>query len=95
MGDYLDHSKPLGENVKRLFSLTFARMAVPLGSGVAGAMKVIESGKMPSISRQAMHKVEAMLSSVKAATDNPYGNDDEVIAAELLKRLDDAKEKPL
>lgn len=88
MGDYLDKNKPMGPNVKRLLPHFMARVAVPPGGGMAAAIKSMSSTEqLTQTLRRGMALLEQALQEVKNAPDNPYGDDDEAIAAKFLELL--------
>ena len=89
MGDYLDKNKPMGKNVKRLLAYKVSRDAIPNGGGLgAGIDFLLNPERMKQVSREALGWIEQALFAVKSAPDNPYGDDDEVIAGAILSKLD-------
>jgi hypothetical protein len=92
MGDYLDHNKPMGANVKRLLAIHSSNVSIKrYGGGIAGSVEGIKN--MASVAREAMGEIEQMIQAVKSAPDNPYGDDDEVIVGEILRQYDERKQK--
>ena len=90
MGKYLDKNAPMGPNVKRLLAHFTARIAIPPGGGFAAGIALLTTpGRLSEVSRMALRDVEKALEAIKAAPDNPYGDDDEVIAGAILERLGD------
>lgn len=79
----------IGPNAKKLLAHFIAREAVPAGGGLADGLNFLTD---PDRRRQglerAMSEMEMALEAVKLAPDNPYGNDDEVIAAAILERVE-------
>lgn len=89
MGDYLDNNKPMGANVKRLLAIFVARIAIPDGGGLADGIALFTTpGRLSEVNRKAMGQVEQALAAMKAAPDNPYGDDDEVIAAAIVQAVE-------
>jgi hypothetical protein len=78
-----------GPNVKRLIAIEMARIAVPddgcFGDGLA---MMVDSERTAAVAGDARKNVAARLAILKAARDNPHGDDDEAIAADVLKWID-------
>ena len=83
-----------GPNVRKLIAHQMAVIAIPPGSG-AGTREALDMltdpKKLGATWKEARAWVEGALAAIKAAPDNTFGNDDEVIAHELLKRINAAK----
>ncbi len=78
----------LGPNAKRLVAHKMALDAVPNGGGMLDALTfLLTPGCLASSARDAAAWVCAALDAVKSAPDNAFGDDDEAIAGELLRRL--------
>lgn len=83
----------MGPNVKRLIVHKLVMLMIPPGSkdpladGVTALTKLGDSG----MAKQATEWVEQAISAVKTAPDNPYGDDDEAIAGEIMRRVDERK----
>lgn len=81
--------RKLGPNVKKLLAHFIAREAVPSGGGLADGLHFLTD---PVRRRQglemAMSNLDAALAAVKSAPDNPYGDDDEAIAAAIIERVE-------
>jgi len=89
MGDYLDNNKPMGKNVKRLLVLKVSRDAIPTGGGFAAGIEfLLNKERMIDVNRKAIAWIEEALAAVKATPDNPYGDDDELIAQAILNKLE-------
>lgn len=85
-------STPIGPNAKKLLSYRMAQLAIPDGTPhpiAAGARAILDPGRFAQLSREAADWVQAAIAVVKTAPDNPYGEDDEAIAGELVRRLED------
>jgi hypothetical protein len=84
-----------GPNVTKLILRFSAREAVPKGGGMAN---VLEFFTNQSLRKEIMDKAEVkameVIRAVKAAPDNPYGIDDEIIAGVLLEKISEKERKP-
>lgn len=80
--------KLLGPKAKELLAHFIAREAVPDGGGIADGLDFLANAERR---RAGMERAKANLDNallaIKAAPDNPYGDDDEVIAAAILERI--------
>jgi hypothetical protein len=82
----------MGPNVRKLVAAKMARDAVPPGGGVGNAIRFLTTpGAVTDGARKAQEWVKAAIAAVKAAPDNPYGDDDEAIAAEVLRQIERKK----
>ena len=78
-----------GPNVKKLIVRKMSTDAIPPGGGLAAGIKFLSSKEnIVAGAKAATQWVEAAIAAVKSAPDNPFGNDDEAIAAEILHRLE-------
>jgi hypothetical protein len=79
-----------GPNVKKLIVRKMALLIVPRGSntGLGDVVDVLKGGRLGDVAREATDWVEAALRAVKSASGNPYGDDDEAIAGEILRGID-------
>ncbi|GAB4434199.1 MAG: hypothetical protein Kow00120_00420 [Anaerolineae bacterium] len=83
--------KTRGPKVMELIFHKVARDAVPPGDGIAAGIAFLSDvAGMKASFRAAFAWADAVIAAVKAAPDNPYGDDDEAIAAAILDRLEDA-----
>lgn len=83
-----------GPNVRRLIAHKVALDAVPKGGGMGDAIKFISTpGAIGDGLREAARWASAAIAAVKAAPGNPYGDDDEAIAGEILRQVEAIKEK--
>lgn len=81
-------ARTLGPNAKKLLAHFMAREAVPIGGSLADGLDfLVNPERRRSGAERAMHNLEAALSVVKSAPDNPYGDDDEAIAGAILARV--------
>jgi len=77
-----------GPNVTKLLSRFIAVEAIPVGGGIADAILFFtdpEKRKLVLVNAEA--KCKTALAAIKAAPDNPYGDDDETIAGVLLEKI--------
>lgn len=81
--------KVLGPNTKKLLAHFIALEAVPVGGGLAAGLRFLKDPTLrdEGVAR-AKTKMQEALDIIKATHDNPYGNDEEAIAAAILERLD-------
>lgn len=81
-----------GPNAKRLLAHFIAREAIPVGGGIGDGLDfLVQPERRRSGIEKAIANLEAAFAAVKAAPDNPYGNDDEAIAAAILERVEASK----
>jgi len=75
-------------NVTKLIIKFIAREAVPPGGGLASGLEFFGN---PERRKQVLESAESKaiqaIQLVKSAPDNPFGNDDESIARELLSQI--------
>jgi hypothetical protein len=88
----VDPKRKIGPNLKKLMVHFMAVDAIPAGGGLQAAVDLIMSpnGLRDSAMRslaQALAAVDAM----RAAPDNPYGDDEEIIAGEFVKQIEERK----
>ena len=78
-----------GPNVKKLITCRMAQLAIPDGGGLADGLAFLSSkSRILSTAREATAWVFEALDVVRATSGNPYGDDDEAIAAEILRRVE-------
>lgn len=81
--------KPIGPNAKKLLAHFIAREAVPSDGGLADGLNfLVDTDRRRQGIERAMANLGAALAAVKTAPDNPYGNDDEAIAAAILEHVE-------
>lgn len=79
----------MGPNVKRLIVRRMSQLMVPAGAALAAGIRELTTpGNIAKRCREATAWVEEAIDVVKTAPDNPYGNDDEAIAGEILKQIE-------
>lgn len=83
-----------GPNVTKLITRFIAREAIEPGGGLADAIEFLQN---PERRKQVLAKAEAdvleAIQAIKAAPDNPYGDNDEKIAEALLKEIEVLRKK--
>lgn len=81
-----------GPNVKKLICHKMALLMVPIGAGFLDGLKALTApGNVGKQAKVATAWVEEALAVMKTAHNNPYGNDDEAIAGEILRQIDEKK----
>jgi len=77
-----------GPNVKKLIIHRMAMVIVPSDGGVINVIEVFkDADRLTRTAREATAWVKEAIAAVKAARDNPYGDDDEAIAGEILRQI--------
>lgn len=85
-------TRPQGPNVKKLIVRFMSVEAVPKNGGFADGIKYLTDPKgLTESARRCTEKTFAAIDAVKAARDNPYGTDDEVIAGVILDQIEQRK----
>lgn len=83
-----------GPNVTKLIIKFIAREVVPAGGGIADGIEFFRnSERRKQILESAESKTIQAIQLIKSAPDNPFGNDDEQIASELLKKIEEKRSK--
>ena len=80
----------MGPNVRKLIAHKMARDAIPDGGGLAAGIQFLSNPE--SVKRgaqEATQWVRDAIAVVKLSPDNPYGDDDEAIAGEIVRRIDE------
>lgn len=89
------NERKLGPNAKRLLAEFMAIEAVPPGGGFADGLRFLTD---PELRRRgterAIANLDTALAVIKTAPDNPYGDDDEAIAAAILVQLERKRTQP-
>ena len=81
-----------GPNVKILIAKFVAREAVPPGGGIAAAVEFLgNSERRKQVLESAEAKAIQAIQLIKSAPDNPFGDDDEKIASEILDQIQKRK----
>lgn len=88
-----------GPNMKRFICHRMAVEIVPPGSGVESVQNVVSTltnkKGLVDVCRSATKWCEEAIAAVKSSPDNPYGDDDEAIAAELVRQIEEKKRNQL
>lgn len=85
----MSSGEKLGPNVKRLLAHFMAYEAIPSGGGIGDGIDFLTNPERRHNGlEKAMSNLKAALYAVKHASDNPYGEDDEAIAAAILDRIE-------
>lgn len=86
---------PMGPNAKKLFIRRLSIIAIPGGGDPLqqGAEFLTNPGSFKTGAAEALAFVRSAIAQVKAAPDNPYGDDDEAIAAALLQMADEREKE--
>jgi hypothetical protein len=87
-----------GPNVKKLISQRMATIIIPPGTpngqGLPlGVQALTNQNRLVEVARQATADIEQSIAAIKAAPDNPWGDDDEAIAGEILRQLEERKKQ--
>jgi hypothetical protein len=84
----------MGPNVKKLIIRKMSKDAIPDGGGFEdGLAFLMNQDALTKTARHATEWVQKAIDAVKAAPDNPYGDDDEMIAEAILDEIETMKEK--
>ena len=75
----------LGPNVKKLIAAKMAADAIPKGCGLQSGLEYLMAPGLPQRAQAAAEWVRDAIQAVKSAPDNPFGDDDEMIAGEMLR----------
>jgi hypothetical protein len=79
-----------GPNVKKLIIRRMSMLMVPDGGGLADALKSLSSAEnIGGIAREATDWVMAALAAVKMSPGNVHDDDDEAIAGEILRQIEE------
>lgn len=86
--------RKLGPNVKRLMAFKVSRDAIPSGGGFEDGIKALTTpGRMSELSRNALVWVDEAIAVMRTAHDNPYGDDEEIIAGAILAEIEKRENK--
>lgn len=84
-------NKTIGPNVQRLIARKMALIAIPPGGGIGDGLAFLQDKeKMVQAGKDAATWVHQAIQAIKCAPDNRWGDDDEAIAAEILRRIAEA-----
>lgn len=83
-------SEKRGPNFMQLVFHKISRDAIPPGGGLADGIRLFtEPGRFQQVAKEAFAWVDKAIAVMKTAPDNPYGDDDEAIAAAILERIEE------
>jgi hypothetical protein len=88
------HCRPQGSNVRKLIVHKMSLLAIRPGSesGLGQMTDFLKSpDRMMAVAREATDWARGAIAAVKTAPDNSYGDDDEAIAGEILRRVEEIK----
>jgi hypothetical protein len=88
----VDPGRHIGPNLKKLMIHFMAVDAVPPGGGLQSAVDLIMSPNgLRDSAMRSLAQALAAIDAMRAAPDNPYGNDEEIIAGEFVKQIEERK----
>lgn len=78
----------MGQNARELLAYFVAREAIPNGGGLAAGLNfLVDPVARRRGTQRGILAMQAALAAIKAAPDNPYGDDDEAIAGAILREV--------
>lgn len=78
-----------GKNKKRLIALFYSRLAIPPGGGLADGLAILTDPKrFKETTLQAIQLADQAITAMRAAPDNPYGDDEEQIAGGIVTEVE-------
>ena len=81
------------DNKTKLLNHFLSMHAVPPGGGIADGLRFFaDETYRKEVIKKAMVDLELAITAVKSAPDNPYGDDDNVIAGEILVQIERRKQ---
>ena len=84
----MDNAFPVGKNVKRLISMLMAKEAIPDGGGFKDGIDfLLNPERVKASVIKAQQDAMQFIELIKSAKDNPYGDDDEQIAAAIIAEV--------
>lgn len=87
-------SQTIGKNVKRLITMFMAKEAIPNGGGFKdGVDFLLNPERVRASASRAQHAAKQAIELIKNAKDNPYGDDDEQIAAIIISEVEKKSRK--
>lgn len=86
----MSDTKELGPNAQKLLIRFISREAIPPGGSIAdGAKFLMDEVHRKAVYARARQNMETAFTAVRAAPDNPHGDDEEAIAAAILAMLEE------
>ena len=87
-------SKVIGPNIRKLICHRMSSIIVPPNGGFKDVFSAIKTpGRLTQVARESTEWVESAVACVKSAPNNPFGDDDEAIAGEILRRVEERRLK--
>lgn len=87
-----DRKRRIGPNLKKLMAHKMAIDAVPPGGDFLDAIRVLSSPELlREQANQALEFALAAIDAVRQSPDNPYGQDEETIAGEVVRQIEERK----
>ena len=81
-------TQKMGPNIKNLFIRFVSREAIPDGGGIGDGIKMFtDVDHRHKVMDRALENMNVAIEAVRLAPDNPYGDDQEVIAGVILEEL--------
>jgi predicted membrane chloride channel (bestrophin family) len=88
----VDPKRKIGPNLKKLMAHKMAIDMIPPGGDPFAFVETIMDGKKhAAIAGAALEWAILAVNAVRSAIDNPYGDDEEAIAGEILKQIEERK----
>jgi hypothetical protein len=88
----VDPKRKIGPNLKKLMAHKMAIDMIPPGGDPFAFVETIMDGKKhAAVAAAALEWSILAVNAVRSAVDNPYGDDEEVIAGEILKQIEERK----
>ena len=79
----------LKPNMRKLLARVVARKAIPAKGGLVDGINLfMMSGKLAKVTQESLDWIDSAVQSIRSAPDNPYGEDEEIIAEAILSRLE-------
>jgi hypothetical protein len=89
----VDSQRKLGPYARDLLFKFIAVEAIPPGGGLAAGNKFFtDADHRHQVIVRGMTNFELAIAAMRAAPDNPYGDDEEAIAAAILARIEQARQ---
>lgn len=81
-----------GPNVKKLIAHKISLDAIPAGGGFGDGLQfLLDKERLIATAKAATAWVSDAIALVKTTPNNPWGDDDEAIAGEILRQIDERK----
>lgn len=81
--------RQLGPNAQKLFIRFISREAIPSGGDITDGTKFfLDKVHREKVMDKAFTNFEAAITAVRLAPDNPYGDNEEIIAGAILEQIE-------